>query len=213
MESCFDLHNPKTFKEWALSAQRNHKVWLKKQATRGSFNTTQPKGQPSPILKGQFYWRRGNQGGGQEQGQTNGSRSKGQWHGSNSRQLGPIDPNALDTSVAVQKVYTKEEKLHYRKEGWCFECAKIGHLARLCPDRKPCAKAVTDATPKEETTTPASIEEFTNGETLALAALKLNDKAREAFIKRIVMAEEEMGFLVAWMQWWSFGPACLNLCT
>jgi hypothetical protein len=30
MESCFDLHNPETFEEWALSAQRNHKVWLKK---------------------------------------------------------------------------------------------------------------------------------------------------------------------------------------
>ena len=41
MESCFDLHNPKTFEEWALSAQRNHKVWLKKQAARGSFNATQ----------------------------------------------------------------------------------------------------------------------------------------------------------------------------
>jgi hypothetical protein len=74
---------------------------------------------------------------------------------------------------------------------------KIGHLARLCPDRKPRAKAVTDATPKEETTTPASNEEFTDGETLALAAPKLNDEARKAFIKRIVMAGEERGFLIA----------------
>ena len=56
---------------------------------------------------------------------------------------------------------------------------------------------MTNPTLKKETTIPASIEEFTDGETLALAALKLNDKAREAFIKRIVMAGEEMGFLVA----------------
>jgi hypothetical protein len=117
MESCFDLHNSETFEEWALSAQRNHKVWLKKQVARESFNATQPKGQPSPNPKGQFYWRRGNQGGGQGQGQTNSSGSKSQWHGSNPRQLGPIDPNAMDTSAAAQKVYTEEEKLRYWKEG------------------------------------------------------------------------------------------------
>jgi hypothetical protein len=51
METFFDLYNPETFKEWALSAQKNDKVWLKKQATRGSFNMTQLKGQLNTSQK------------------------------------------------------------------------------------------------------------------------------------------------------------------
>ena len=69
-----------------------------------------------------------------------------------------------------------------------------------------------DATPKEETTASASIKEFTNGKVLAMAMLKLDNEAREAFVKKIVMARREMGFLIAWTWWQSFGPAHLNLC-
>jgi hypothetical protein len=56
---------------------------------------------------------------------------------------------------------------------------------------------VIDATPKEETTASASIKEFTNGKVLAMAMLKLDNEAREAFVKKIVMARREMGFLIA----------------
>ena len=192
MESCFDLHNPKTFKEWALSAQRDHKVWLKKQATKGSFNTTQPKGQPSPNPKGQFYWWWGNQGG-QGQGQTNNNGSKSQWHGSNPRQLGPIDSNAMEYKCHCMK------SLYQRRKTSLLE---RGAMLRMCKNWTPCTtlsrqKASCQSCnwcySQRRNHCPRLYWRVCQWRNIGFGC-KLNDEAREAFVKRIIMAGEEMVF-------------------
>jgi len=51
-----------------------------------------------------------------------------------------IHPNdrviPMDTSAAVRKATTVDEKKKHRQEGRCFECSRQGHMARNCPKKK-----------------------------------------------------------------------------
>jgi hypothetical protein len=102
----------------------------------------------------------------------------------------------MDTSATVRKAVTEADKQKHRAEGRCYKCSKQGHLARDCPNRRPRVKAVSEA-PKTETPKISELSDFSNGETLADHALKLTDEARDAFVKRVMMMGEEMGFLGA----------------
>ena len=79
-----------------------------------------------------------------------------------------------------EKFTLKKKSSTIKKKGDALNEQKldISHNSVLT-DRKPCIKTMTNLTLKKESIIPASIEEFTDGETLALAALKLNDEARE----------------------------------
>jgi hypothetical protein len=102
----------------------------------------------------------------------------------------------MDTSATVRKAVTEADKQKHCAEGRCYECSKQGHLACDCPDRQSQVKTVSEA-PKTETPKISELPDFSNGETLANHALKLTDEARDAFIKRVMMMGEEMGFLGA----------------
>ena len=98
----------------------------------------------------------------------------------------------MDTSAgAVRKAVTEEDKLRHRKEGRCYECSKIGHLAHACPSKPAKAKVV-----KEGGEAPPQYEELTKGDTLADLALKLSEEERDAFIRK-VMGEEKQDFAEA----------------
>jgi hypothetical protein len=102
----------------------------------------------------------------------------------------------MDTSATVRKAITEADKQKHREQGRCFECSKQGHIARNCPDRKARIKAArADQTAAEPPKT--EDDEQSRGEAFAEQALQLSDKARDAFIKRVLMMGDEMGFLGA----------------
>jgi hypothetical protein len=200
-DTCLDLHNPDNFDAWCIAAQRNHTVWMKKQAMRGVYNPTQPRTtQNANSQRGEFFWRRGNQRGGntgQRQGQGSGS------YRNNPRNSAPFDPNAMDTSATVRRVLTEEDKTRFMREGRCFRCARLGHISSLCPERREqparAKAAVEEPTPKSPPSY-AKVEESTDhgdAEALAAKALSLSDDAMAAFVKKMVASGHEMGFLDA----------------
>src|SRR3981081_748365 len=138
-DKCLDLNDPETFDEWALAAQKNHKVWLKKRMIKGDYSATQTSTRQNSGWGqlGQLRW--GNQNRGNQSWRGRGGRQ-----GQNPRQLNRRDPDAMDTSAGVaRKATTEAEKQKHRQEGRCYECSKQGHLARNCPDKKPRARATT----------------------------------------------------------------------
>jgi hypothetical protein len=62
--TCLEQQDPDTFDEWTHTAQRNQKVWLKKQSLKGVFGPTQS--QQNPPRTGNpfsgFQWRNQNRG-------------------------------------------------------------------------------------------------------------------------------------------------------
>ena len=46
--ACIDLDGPALFKQWRNSTQRQHKVWLKKQAIHKDYNKLQAPRPPPP---------------------------------------------------------------------------------------------------------------------------------------------------------------------
>jgi hypothetical protein len=89
-DKCYDLHDPDTFEQWVMSAQRNHKVWLKQQSLKGEFSATQPgshpQGKTNPFANFQ-WWNKG-------QGcPTQGPKT-----------FTPRDPNAMNTSACQERV-------------------------------------------------------------------------------------------------------------
>jgi hypothetical protein len=181
--SCLEQQDPDTFDEWTHAAQRNQKVWLKKQSLKGVFGPTQNQRNPprtgNPF--GGFQWRNQNRGG---QNRPNQGQSSSR------------DPNAMDTSATVRKAVMEADKQKHRSEGRCFECSKQGHIARNCPDRKAKARATTAATNQEVPETTKTLD-LTDGAALAEHAFQLSDDARDAFVKKVMMMGEEMGFLEA----------------
>ena len=112
----------------------------------------------------------------------------------------------MDTSATVRKAVTEAEKQKHKDEGRCFECSKQGHIACSCPSRAPRARATTtttdEASVKEKDdpsvyASKAKVEDFSDGNVLADYAFKLSEDAREAFVRKVNMMGEEMGFLGA----------------
>ncbi len=116
------------------------------------------------------------------------------------QQLPTRDPNAMDTSATTRKAITKADKEKYRKEGWCFECDKQGHIARNCPSKKTHVRttrtpntsemaSVISETPTEETSTMS----------IASQISKLTNEERDKLIAAMQGFEEgEEGFQDAW---------------
>jgi Retrotransposon gag protein len=170
-DKCYD-HDPDTFDDWAGTAQKCHKVWLKKQAAKGNLSATQPN---NPWKNLRF----GNQ--------NTGQRGRGGQQGKNPTRYTPRDPNAMDTSAdTIRKAVTDADKLKHRQEGRCYECSKQGHVARNCPDRKPRARKTEVEDVNETKAATGKVENLDDGETLADYALKLSDDSREAFIRKIM---------------------------
>ena len=99
----------------------------------------------------------------------------------------------MDTSATVRRATTETEKEKARKEGWCFECGKQGHLAQNCSDRRPRARTaeVEEIVAKKEETKAPSPADITKW----LRQSSEEDKA--SFIKAMAEAGEDMGFLKA----------------
>jgi len=135
VETVLQLDDPQNYVQWREAAQRHQWIWLKIQTHKGSYGSTQPPNRGLPNGRGSqggnpfgnFYWRRPNQGGQGNQGNRPQPACQ---------RLPPHDPNAMDTSAAMRKANTNKEKEEYRKTGWCFECGKQGHLARICPTKR-----------------------------------------------------------------------------
>ena len=53
------------------------------------------------------------------------------------------------TTIPFQKL-TDEERVQYRKEGWCFRCHQQGHMASRCPKN---ANRPNNSNARETTTT------------------------------------------------------------
>ena len=104
-EGCIDLDGPETYGEWVKAAQKQQLIWLKKQSFRNTSGPSQEdnesnaqrQGNPS---RGQFYWRRRNQGGQGQQARNPTHRTM-------------YDANAMDRGATVRKVVTDAEKYKY----------------------------------------------------------------------------------------------------
>jgi hypothetical protein len=92
----------------------------------------------------------------------------------------------MDTSTTIQKATIEAEKQRYHQEGCCYECSKQGHLVRNCPDRKPCIKASSSTTVEQNNIPPPQYEKLDEGNALTDYMLKLNDKQRDIFIKKLM---------------------------
>jgi len=202
VETVLRLEDPQNYVQWREAAQRHQRTWLKIQSYKGNYGNAQPSnrrgGQPQrsgPF--GNFYWRRLNQGQGNQGSRQQPTRQR----------LPPRDPNAMDTSAAARKANTDREKEEYRKTGRCFECGKQGHLARLCPTKK--ARQSPFPRPSSNNRT-ANIEEqddtdsepdsqayHWNPEVLAQHAMKFTDEDRDAFVRKLQDLGAETGFLEA----------------
>jgi len=183
---CFDLHDPDTFDEWTRSAQRNHKVWMKKQEAKSSWAGLQNRNERPGNPWGRLQWGTQNRGN-QNRGNTG-----------NPMRYTRQDPNAMDTSAVAKKAVTEADKLKHRQEGRCFECSKQGHLARNCPNKTPRLKAASATEEKPEKAATSKIGDLTDGSTLADYAMQLSDEARDTFIKKLMgKGESEEDFVEA----------------
>jgi hypothetical protein len=175
---CLEQSDPDTFEEWAHAAQRNHRIFLKKQSLKGVFDNAQqrnPQRRQGNNPFANFQWRnRGGRGGGRSNPRTT------------------RDPDAMDTSATIRKAVTEADKQRFRQEGRCFECGKRGHLVRDCPDRPVRAKATSSRNDD-----PPRYGDLEKGGNLAELALKLTEAERDTFIKKVMAYEPEEDFLPA----------------
>jgi hypothetical protein len=102
----------------------------------------------------------------------------------------------MDTSATVRKAVTEADKQKHCSEGRCFECSKQGHIAQNCPDQKAKARTAWTATIQEVPEVAKTLD-LTNGAALAEHTFQLSDESRDAFVKKVIMMGEEMGFLEA----------------
>ena len=108
--ACLDQYNLDNFDKWIVAAQRNHKIYLKKQALKGSYGQSQPP-PPKTPQQGNGPWK-----GFQWSNQGRGS-------GHPPTKSAQINPNAMDTSTMVRKATTEVEKQKHCNKGQCFECS------------------------------------------------------------------------------------------
>ena len=62
--------------------------------------------------------------------------SKSNSKGSTPRRHPNDETVPMDTSAKAYKAVTEDDKKKHRAEGRCFHCSKIGHMARVCPNKK-----------------------------------------------------------------------------
>jgi len=102
----------------------------------------------------------------------------------------------MDTSATARKAITEADKEKYRKEGCCFECDKQGHIARNCPSKKACARAIkTPETSETASVISEAFTEETSTTSIASQISKLTNKERDELIAAMQGFEEgEEGF-------------------
>jgi len=128
--------SPENFQQWATSAQRQQRNWLRIQSFKNSYGSPSPQ-RPNDRQRqgnnfGNFYWHQPEQA----QGRGGFQRNQGRSNPQPARpRLPPRNDDAMDTS-AMCKATNDKEKEEYRKTGKCFECGKQGHLARVCPTKR-----------------------------------------------------------------------------
>ena len=190
---CIDIDSPETFEQWANAAQRHQRNWLRKQAIKDEYGSSQPPQRSNHQNQrrgngfGNFYWRRG-QGQGQQQSNRGSS-------GPARPRLPPRDDNAMDTSAAVRKASTDKDKEEYRKTGRCFECGKQGHLARVCPSKKPRQNARTVTIEDDNEELPSDRDDpGLTPVTLAALAMRLSDDDKQTFARSLQQLGADAGF-------------------
>jgi len=193
-DACIKMENPKTYKQWRATVQRQQKIYLKTKSLHseyGTFNNC-TQGQGQRQTSGWVWCRPGG----------NNPRSNNQnWCGSGNcapprPRLPPGDDNAMDTSVVIRKATNDKEHEEYRKTGQCFECGKQGHLVRDCPNKKTHAqttrtiqieddkKSITSETPSPSTS-------------LAAQVARLSEEDQCAFMDEMHSLGEDMDFQAA----------------
>ena len=103
----------------------------------------------------------------------------------------------MDTSAVVRKATNDKEKEEYRKTGRCFECGKQGHLAQVCPtkkNRQTSNNRTVEVTDDDSDFDSEIFNHQDDPDVLATRAMKMNDKDKDAFIKKLQELGAEAGF-------------------
>ena len=192
--------NPETFQGWCNSVQKQQRNWIMIQSLKKNYGSAQPKRQLGDGQHqgnnsfGNFFWRRP----GQNQGQ--GRLQQGQWQGNSHparQRLPPRNDDAMDTSAAVRKATSDKEKEEYCKTGRCFECGKQGHLARVCPmkkNRQTSNNRVVEVADDDSDFNSDIFDQQDDPDVLATRAMKMSDKDKDTFIKKLQELGADAGF-------------------
>ena len=188
--------NPETFQGWCNSAQKQQRNWIMIQSLKKNSGSPQKRSNEGQRQGnnsfGNFFWRRPGQGQGRSQ--------QGQWRGNSQparQRLPPRNDDAMDTSAAMRKATSEKEKEEYRKTGRCFECGKQGHLARACPSKrnKQISNNRTVEVADEDSDFNSDIfDQQDDPDVLATRAMKMSDKDKDAFIKKLQELGADAGF-------------------
>jgi hypothetical protein len=103
----------------------------------------------------------------------------------------------MDTSATVRKATNDKEKEEYRKTGRCFECGKQGHLARVCPSKKnrqTSNNRTVDVMDDDSDFNSDIFDQQDDPDVLATRAMKMSDKDKDAFIKKLQELGADAGF-------------------
>ena len=135
--ACIDEDCPESFEQWSKAAQRQQRIWLKRQALESDYGTVQANtgAQNQSQRRGQFFWTR--------TGSNNQNQGRSNFRPNSARpRLPPRNGDAIDTIATIRKASSEKEKEEYRKSGHCFACGKQDHIARNCPNKRPRVRLV-----------------------------------------------------------------------
>jgi len=186
------MENPKTYKQWRATVQRQQKIYLKTKSLHseyGTFNTSRAQGQGQRQNSG-WVWHRP---GGNNPGPNNQN-----WHRPGNcappqPRLPPQDDNTMDTSAVIRKATNDKEHEEYQKTGRCFE---QGHLVRDCPNKK--TRACTTRTVQIEDDNKLVVSETPSASTsLAARVACLSEEDHCAFMDEMHSFGEDMDFQAA----------------
>jgi len=197
-DTCIKMENPKTYKQWRATVQRQQKIYLKTKSLHseyGTLNTSRTQGQGQRQTS-RWVWHRP---GGNNPGSNNQN-----WHGQGNRTQPPWprlpsqDDYAMDTSTVIRKATNNKEHKEYRKTGRCFECRKQGHLIRDCPNKKTCTRTTCTVQIEDDN---KSVVSETPSASISLTAqvAHLSEEDRCTFIDEICSLGEDMDFQDAWV--------------
>jgi hypothetical protein len=164
-DTCINIDNPETFRQWASATQKQHQNWMHKRAIHSEYGQTQSCTE-QPVGN-RFSWHCPTPG------------------NTPHPQLLPHSPDTMDTSAAIHRVKTEAKKEKHHLEGRCYKCSKQGHVVHNCPNRKTLVQARVVDTQESEAMTPHWIAKI-------LQAYN-NDKC-DLFIKVMQEEDDKMGF-------------------